>query len=147
MRAVIDTNVLFSVLLASSRPASTIGEIVNAAIRGEYEMLVPEEVIDELDDVWRRKKADHPAITDEQMQRFIRLMRDVATLVPASSGPIPHVLRDRKDDFLLMAVVWGDADVLVTGDRDMLDIRGELARPVVLTPAEFLTHLKSMSGK
>jgi putative PIN family toxin of toxin-antitoxin system len=116
-------------------------EIVEAAIRGEYQMLVPEEVLGELADVWPRKKSLHPAISDEQVQRFIRLLKNIAEIVPPSDGPIPHVFRDRKDDFLLTACATGNADYLVTGDRDILDVRSKLTQPQILTVAEFLKLL------
>jgi putative PIN family toxin of toxin-antitoxin system len=116
-------------------------EIVEAAIRGDYRMLVPEEVLGELISIWGRKKSVHPEISDEQMGRFIRLLRSIAEIVPPSDGPIPYVFRDRKDDFLLTACALGNANYLVTGDRDILDMREKLSRPVVLTVAEFLTLL------
>jgi putative PIN family toxin of toxin-antitoxin system len=118
-------------------------EIVEAAIQGEYRMLVPGEVLAELIGIWDRKKSMHPAISDEQMDRFIRLLRSIAEIIPPSDGPIPYVFRDRKDDFLLTACALGNADYLVTGDRDILDIREQLSRLVVLTVAEFLALLPS----
>ncbi len=104
-------------------------------------MLVPEEVLGELDDVWRREKSFHPAISDEQVRRFIRLLRNIAEILQISDGPIPYVFRDRKDDFLLTACATGNADYLVTGDRHVLDVRGKLTQPKILTVAAFLKLL------
>ncbi|MCA9859251.1 MAG: putative toxin-antitoxin system toxin component, PIN family [Thermomicrobiales bacterium] len=138
MRALIDTNVLFSALLAVARPSAPIAELVNCAIRNEYSMLVPEEVLGELLDVWERKQSFHPAISDEQARRFVQLLRNIAEIIRPSADPIPRVFRDRGDDFLLTACVMGRADYLVTGDRDILDIRDSLSQPGILTVTEFL---------
>jgi predicted nucleic acid-binding protein len=66
--------------------------------------------------------------------------------VPALSGIAPALVRDPKDDYLLAAATIADADVLVTGDRDLLDIRQLLKRPAIMTAPEFLQVLESIDG-
>ena len=63
------------------------------------------------------------------------------TFLLGPTDPVPAVLRDPKDDFLLTAATLGDADYLVTGDRDLTDIREHLERPRILTVADFLELL------
>lgn len=117
-------------------------EIVEAAIRDVYRMAIPEEVLDELTDAWERKREFHPAIADEQVRGFVHLLRRTAEIIPVIDGPIPRVFRDRKDDFLLTACAMGNADYLVTGDRDILDVRNSLSQPSVLTVSEFLELIR-----
>jgi predicted nucleic acid-binding protein len=110
VRVLVDTNVFVSRLLVRSRASTGVSRVIRAAVVGEYTLLVPEEVLDELHGLRDRK-------------------------------PVPAVLRDPKDDFLLTAATLGDADYLVTGDRDLTDIREHLERPRILTVADFLELL------
>ena len=144
MRVILDTNVLLSALLAFARPESAIDEIVNSAVRGTYTLLTPEEVIDELVAARAKKASLIRAIPEGELYQFIRLLRTIAEIIPRQSEPIPNVLRDPNDDFLLTAAAIGDADYLVTGDRDLLDIRDQLSQPQILTVAEFLSLLQTI---
>lgn len=49
---------------------------------------------------------------------------------------IPRITRDLKDDYLLAYAVVGEADYLVTGDKDLLVLEkiGEVA---IVSPADF----------
>jgi predicted nucleic acid-binding protein len=59
------------------------------------------------------------------------------------TGSAPSLVRDPKDDYLLAAAAIANADVLVTGDRDLLDIRTLLKRPAIMTAPEFLQLIES----
>ena len=141
MRVLVDTNVLFSRLLQSSHTNSSINQLFDAVIRERFLLVVPEEVLDEL--VEAREKKPHlvKAISADEMQRFIRFLRVVAEILPRQTDPAPSVLRDPRDDFLLIAAAVGDVDYLMTGDRNLLDIRDRLTRPRIVTVAEFLQVL------
>lgn len=47
--------------------------------------------------------------------------------------------RDPKDDKFLEAALNGRADVLITGDRDLLDLH-PFHKVAILTPADYLTR-------
>jgi putative PIN family toxin of toxin-antitoxin system len=143
MRVLVDTNVYVSRLLVGSRSFSGVARLIDAAILGEYILLLPEEVLDELRGLRERKAYLRNRITQRDVDDLIRVLQSVAVILPRQTNPIPAVLRDPKDDFLLTAAVLGEADYLVTGDRDILDIRKAIMRPSILTVAEFLTLLPS----
>jgi putative PIN family toxin of toxin-antitoxin system len=143
MRVLVDTNVYVSRLLIGSRSFSGVARLIDAAILGEYILLLPEEVLDELRGLRERKAYLRNRITQRDVDDLIRVLQSVAVILPRQTNPIPAVLRDPKDDFLLTAAVLGEADYLVTGDRDILDIRKAIMRPSILTVAEFLTLLPS----
>lgn len=143
MRALLDTNVLVSVLLAFVLSSQTMEQLFDAAIRGRYVLLLPEEVLAEMEGAWARKSFLRDSISAEQLSRFLALLRSIAEIVPRQADPIAAVLRDPRDDFLLVAAVFGNADFLVTGDRDLLDIRDELEGLRIVTPAEFLDLLST----
>lgn len=138
MRVLLDTNVLLSKFLAKSQPYTVIDQLLTRAMRGDYALLVPEEVIDEMKHARAKKRFLAERISVAEMEEFIELLRDMAEIVPWQTEPIPAVLRDPRDDFLLTAAALANADYLVTGDRDLLDIRQHLDQPRILTAAEFL---------
>lgn len=144
MRVLVDTNVLFSRLLRSSHTKSSIDRLFDAVIRERFLLVVPEEVLDELIEAREKKAYLASSISTDEMHRFIRFLRTVADILPRQTNPAPSVLRDPRDDFLLIAAAIGDADYLITGDRDLLDIRDRLARPRIVTVAEFLQVLSSL---
>lgn len=143
MRVLVDTNVYVSRLLIGSRPFSAVSRLIDAAILEEYILLLPEEVLDELRGLRERKAYLRDRVTQRDVDGLIRVLQSVAVILSRQTHPIPAALRDPKDDFVLTAAVLGDADYLVTGDRDLLDIRNVIIRPSILTVAEFLTVLPS----
>lgn len=147
MRVLVDTNVLFSRLLQSSHTNSSINRLFDAVIRERFLLVVPEDVLDELIEAREKKPYLANAISAEEMQRFIRFLRSVAEILPRQTDPAPSVLRDPRDDFLLIAAAIGDADYLITGDRDLLDIRDRLTRPRIVTVTEFLQVLSSIESE
>lgn len=143
MRVLIDTNVLISTLLSRSQSYSSVDRLMIAAIRGDFVLLVSEEVLDE----FRRARASKPflreRILQEEMDEFIALVRGVAQVISRQSEFPPAILRDPRDDFLLVAAAIADADYLVTGDRDLLDIGEHLTQPRICSAAEFLELLSA----
>lgn len=141
MRVLVDTNVLFSRLLRSSHTNSSIDRFFDAVIRERFLLVVPEEVLDELLEAREKKPYLANAISADEMHRFIRFLRAVADILPRQTTPAPPVLRDPRGDFLLIAAAIGDVDYLITGDRDLLEIRDRLTRPRIVTVTEFLRLL------
>jgi putative PIN family toxin of toxin-antitoxin system len=112
-RVVVDTNVFVSELL---RRSSVPGQASTRA-RHEAVLLVSQATMSELADVLAEAKFDR-YVTIEQRLRFIRLIANVAEFVP-----IIHKVRecrDRNDDKFLEVALNGRADVIITGDADLL---------------------------
>lgn len=129
-RIVVDTNALVSRLLL---PRSVPGNAVRkAADTGQ--LLVSEATLAELADVLARPKFA-PYVTIQDRQQFIRLLGRVAELVP-----ITHTIRacrDPKDDKFLEVAVNGEANVIVTGDKDLLALNA-FRKIAIVTPAQYL---------
>ncbi len=51
------------------------------------------------------------------------------------------VMRDLKDDYLLAYALVGEADYLVTGDKDLLELQGPITGLEILTSAQFIDVL------
>jgi putative PIN family toxin of toxin-antitoxin system len=131
-RVVVDTNALVSRLLL---PSSTPGTAVRRAV-DEAHLLVSEALLDELADVLARPKFDrYVSIADRQ--EFLRLLGRVAELVPIVYRV--RACRDPDDDKILEIAVNGAADLIVTGDRDLLAL--DPFRDIsIISPARYLAR-------
>jgi putative PIN family toxin of toxin-antitoxin system len=129
-RVVLDTIALVSRLLL---PVSVPGRAVRKAV-DEAELLVSEATLEKLADVLARAKLD-PYVTIAERQEFIRLLGRIAELVPIVY-PV-RACRDPRDDKFLELAVNGEADLIVTGDDDLLVLDPFRDIPI-LTPAAYL---------
>ena len=108
-----DTNTLVSRMLLAGGVA---GRAVDKAV-AEGVQLVSDDTMVELTDVLAMPRFDRYVPLDDRRQ-FIRLLGGLVRIVP-----ILHrvaACRDPKDDMLLHVALNGEADVLVTGDCDLL---------------------------
>ncbi|MGH8208456.1 MAG: putative toxin-antitoxin system toxin component, PIN family [Steroidobacteraceae bacterium] len=131
-RVVADTNVLISRLLL---PQSVASKAVRKAV-GEGQLLVSSATLDELADVLSRPKFDR-YVDVEDRQEFFRLLTRIAERVVATY-PV-KACRDPKDDKFLEVAINGEADVIVTGDKDLL-VLTPFREIDIVTPAEYLEH-------
>lgn len=137
MRVVADTNVLVSGLLWPGLPA----HFLDAALRREFHLLTSEELLAELEDVLSRAHLEpRLRVRGRTVAEVMIKQRVLATLVaPAEIAP-PAQLRDLKDLPVLRCAVGGQAQTIVTGDKDLL-VLGEFQAVVITTPRIFLATL------
>ena len=131
-RVVIDTNVLISsLLLPTSTPATAVEKAVAKA-----QLIATTETLRELIEKLLLPKFDRyvgRGRRDALLQRVASLVEIVEILQPVRAS------RDPKDDKFLEAAVNGRADVLVTGDRDLLDLN-PFRGIAIVTPAAYLAR-------
>ena len=140
MRVLVDTNVLISFLLSPGE-GGAIRAIFRAYLNDQFTLLMPEWLVDEFLSSVRDKPRLAKRITAEQLNRFIALIAQLAEQVAKIETPIPAVTRDPDDDYVLAYALVGAADYLVTGDRDLLVLKDQIAGLTILTPAEFAALL------
>jgi putative PIN family toxin of toxin-antitoxin system len=129
-RIVIDTNVYVSRYL---RPDSVPGKAVGKAWQ-ESETLISLPTWDELRIVLRRKKFAR-YVEPETLEAFLRAVWHYAEEV---SIPTPiRACRDPRDDKFLEVAVHGRADLIVTGDADLLALH-PFQGIAILSPAAYL---------
>ena len=131
-RIVVDTNVLISRLLL---PASVSGRAVRRAV-ATGQLVVSEATIEELSSVLGRAKFD-PYLSIADRQEFIRLLGRIAEMTPVVR--IVRACRDPSDDKFLEVAVNGRADLIITGDRDLLELDPFMGI-AILTPAAYLAR-------
>jgi putative PIN family toxin of toxin-antitoxin system len=112
-RIVIDTNVLVSAtILAPSVPRQAVDKAIDHGA-----LLFSQSTMDELKRVLFRPKFDR-YLSRERRAIFLAQLESVVELVPAVQ--IVRECSDPKDDKFLEVALNGRADVIVTGDVDLL---------------------------
>lgn len=107
------------------------------AILADHELLVGETVLAELARILARKIHLAPS-TITEWDAFLRRQGEVIPTAP----PLRIKVRDAQDRPILAEAVAGRADVLVTGDRDLL-VLAPRAPVVIQSPRDFWELLRS----
>lgn len=138
MRAVIDANVLLSGLLWRGAPHALIGH----ARAGTLVMVSSPVLLAELDEVIGRAKFDEIlARSNTSRERSLAEMRQLAEVIVPPPLPQP-VCRDPDDDHVLACALAAQADLIVSGDADLLDLR-EYRSIRIVAAAEALRLIES----
>jgi putative PIN family toxin of toxin-antitoxin system len=140
IRALVDANIFISYLLSPDSGGAITGT-VESLWRNDIELVFPDSVATEIRATVQRKSYLRNRIAPEDFEALISELRAIA--LPADPSPLEilPVLRDSKDDYLLAEAVRANVDYLVSGDRDLLDIRDDIVRPRIVRPVEFLTAI------
>ena len=136
MRAVVDTNVLVRALI---KPQGSVGPVLLRLRRGDYVLLYSQPLLEELVDVLNRPRIRQKyRLTDQDIETVfgLVLLRGEA-IVPQRRIA---ACRDPRDDKFLEVAVEGIADVIVSGDEDLLVLHPFAGIPVV-SPGAFLSML------
>ena len=116
MRAVLDTNVLISAVIATGTPH----EVVVAGYSGEYQIVVSVATLLEFRETLH-KYPDRFGLSDREIQEEVETLRYFAEFV-APDVELDVVDADPDDDKFLEAAVAGNAEYVVSGDQHLLDI-------------------------
>ena len=133
MRAVLDPNVLISALLS---PAGRAADVVRAWRRGEFDLIVSALLIEEVGRALAYPKLRR-RIPEDDALAFVHWIAGSATLVDDPEGDPPVNSSDPGDDYLI-ALAASRRAILVSGDRHLLDLNGEIP---VESPSQFLQRL------
>jgi len=131
LRVVIDTNVLISYLL--SAPNSTSKKAVNKILDGKNSLLLADKTFRELSITLLRDKFD-PYVSLAKRQEFLLLIKNIAEFIVI--GEKIDECRDKKDNQFLEVAVSGNADFIITGDKDLL-VLNPFRTIDILSPADF----------
>jgi putative PIN family toxin of toxin-antitoxin system len=136
MRAVIDVNILVRALI---KPDGTVGPVLRRLRDGAFTLLYSEAIPEGLLDVLSRPRIRskyHLEESDIGTLLLLVLLRGEAVV------PRRRITscRDPLDDKLLEVAVAGQADVIVSGDLDLLVLSPFEGMPIV-EPATFVASL------
>jgi putative PIN family toxin of toxin-antitoxin system len=123
LSVVLDTNIYISELV---RPVDRSGGIWMAAREGKYRLLSSPAIISEIARVLRSRFNWQ----EIPLQRQIRLISDVARVV-APKNMLDLVTADPDDNRIVECAVEGDADLIVSNDHHLLDLKSCHDIPIV----------------
>lgn len=145
LQAVIDTNIL---VRANIKATGSDFRIFQAFLDGKFELLYSEMLIREVGEV-----LNYPRIftkyhlTQKIISKFIESIATFGKLV--YSPKKVQICRDPEDDELFsiaLAVAHKKPIYIVSGDKDVLSLKGKIKEISVLTAAEFLTKLSKQTN-
>jgi uncharacterized protein len=133
-RVVVDPGVLVSAIIT---PAGPPAEIVRAIREERLRLVVCPHLLAELLGVLHREKF-RAYITIEEAEQYVA---GVASIADAHPDPLVEapISRDPKDDYLVALARASSADVLVSGDADLLVLENN--EPPVRSPTAFVDGL------
>ena len=125
----IDTNVFVSIVVFNSK---ILGKMLND-ICEKHTLVLSTYILEELSNVINSKFPGKIALIDY-----------ILFNMPFETEFTPHILpnhdlfciRDPKDEKILYSAITADADILITGDKDFLEL--EIERPMIISPSEFV---------
>jgi putative PIN family toxin of toxin-antitoxin system len=133
VRVFLDTNVLVSAVATRGICA----DVLRIAL-ADHEVVISEQVLTEL----RRALTEKLRVTEGLVEEIDELLRREADVVVDDAPKLEVTIRDEDDVGIVEQAVAGAADVLVTGDQDLIEMGED--RPIrVLTPRGFWDLLRS----
>lgn len=127
-RIVVDTNVWISFLFGG-----LLSELKESVIGGEFQILFSAELLEELIEVLKRARF-RKLLSSKELNELVSLLLGHVEVIEIKEKF--NVCRDPKDDFLLDLCASGNADYLVTGDKDLLDLKS-FRKTKILEPTSF----------
>ena len=135
LRIVLDANVIISALI---RPDSAPGRILRAAVEGKAVHLVTSApLLEEL-----RAAIDYPRLQrylkmiKQDKEEFVILLEQIADPFNIVDYPTHGICRDPDDERYLQTALVGRVDYIVSGDRDLLELRA-VEHVSIVAPADF----------
>ncbi len=136
MKIFLDTNVLASAVATRGLCADVLREVF-----ASHDLFISEQVLNELGRVLRVKFGVGQDLIDD----FIRLLQQDSVL--AQPSQVPRVkLQDKEDLIILAAAISAGAEVLITGDKELLDL-GRVENLEILSPRQFWEKLKAQEKR
>ncbi len=133
MRAVLDPNVIISGALS---PRGAPADVLRSLAAGEFELIASQALLDELERALAYPKL-RLHIDESDATELMRWVADSADVVGDPDADPPVRSRDPADDYLIVLTSAHRA-ALVSGDKDLLALKGEIP---VFSPRAFLDLL------
>jgi hypothetical protein len=139
LRVVIDTNVIVSGILSrKGAPA----ELLKAWRERRFLLLISSEIVTEVRAVMQYPHIrDKYHLSDDEIEQTITLLEHDALMVAGDSRVAGSVPDDPKDEMFLACALDGQADVIVSGDHHLLDLKSYRDIPM-MTARQFLDQLR-----
>jgi uncharacterized protein len=133
MRVILDTNIFVSAFIFDSKLNQ---ELYDRAENGNYTIIMSQELMEEIETKFRKFK-----LSDIEITKFKIDILELAEWVEVETKI--EVCRDPKDNFLLSLAIDGEANILTTRDKDLLELDDEgFSFIEIIKPEDFIQRLR-----
>jgi len=136
MRVFLDTNVLVSALATRGLCADVLREVLTS-----HQLIVSASLFTELRRVLRQKLQIPAQLIDDTIEI---LEQDAYFATPSAVTDIE--IRDKDDLLILSSALNGNADLLVTGDKELLDL-GNVEDMEIISPRGFWRKVQTKRSR
>lgn len=126
---ILDTNLWISFLI--TKDYSSLDKILFSK---QCKLLFSPELIEEFIEVAKRTKFKK-YFSEDDLKNLLNTIDQYAQIIAVKSDI--NICRDPKDNFLLSLAIDGEADFLLTGDSDLLELR-TINQTQIITISEYL---------
>ena len=130
-KIIVDTNLWISFSLSKK-----LGNLEKTIKDNELLLLYSDDLLNEIKDVFSRTKF-FKILPKDSLQEIISLLKDLGRDIIISTEV--NICRDSKDNVLLSLCKDGNADYLITGDKDLLDLK-KFEKTKIVTFTKFLSE-------
>ena len=134
MKVFLDTNVLVSAVATRGLCADVLREVLIS-----HHLIVSAHLLAELERVFRKKLN----LPENLISEFLKMIQQDALFSSPSAKPDVN-LQDKSDWPILSSALSGGADLLVTGDNELLELR-KIGNMEIVSPRGFWEKLKARS--
>ncbi len=128
MKAVFDTNVLVAAFVTEG----VCSKLLIRARKRQFNLFISDFILQEFERVLVRKLR----VPRDEAREAVRLVSEAASLILPHPRLDAPVCRDTKDDHILACSLAAEADYLVTGDADLLELRS-FQGTIIIPPRDF----------
>jgi putative PIN family toxin of toxin-antitoxin system len=130
MRIFLDTNVLASAVATRGLCADVLREVLT-----RHDLIISNALLKELKRVLQNKfKVPSPLISG-----FIAMLQQDSLLAVPIDSPVIQI-KDRDDIIILAAALGGEAELFITGDKELLEL-GKVGKLTIISPRAFWDRL------
>lgn len=128
MRVVLDTNVFISGIFWSGPPY----EILKAWQNNKIRLILTQEILEEYHRVAATLSAEYPSIKLDDFIELLTLNSEICFPKELSQ----KICRDPDDEKFIACALGGKANILISGDKDLLEIP-KIYKLTVIKPKQF----------
>ena len=132
MKVFLDTNVLVSAMATRGLCADVLREILTS-----HQLVVSAALFNELRRVLRKKLQIPDELIDDAIEM---LQQDAHFATPSTLSDVK--IRDKDGLMILLSALDGSADLLVTGDKELLNL-GKIQDMEIVSPRGFWTKIRT----
>jgi putative PIN family toxin of toxin-antitoxin system len=129
MKLVIDSNIFVSSFFWKGNPRRVFDRVTN----GFDELYITDEILNEVSTVMARKKFD---TNETEIKEYVEIIESYSVKV-FYKNETEKISRDKDDNKILQCGLEGNVDFIITGDNDLLVLKG-LKNIKIVNPREYL---------